>query len=73
MGHFAFKNLHIQATDIDESGQFGQVIQTGIYPHEQLDRIPRPIFEKYFTPSGPDGQFQIAAAIRDCVAYRQHD
>lgn len=73
MGSFAFKNVHIDATDIDESGTFGQTIAAGIYPYEELQRIPEPIFRKYFTPAGVNGSFQIAAEIRNRVKFTRND
>jgi len=40
MGKFAFNNLRILATDIDESGQFGQIVGAGDYAREEVDRMP---------------------------------
>lgn len=73
MGTMIFRNVKIHATDIDESGHFGEIIKKGIYPEDQVKRIPREIFEKYFGPNGRPGYFQIAAEIRKAVDYQQHD
>lgn len=73
MGHMIFRNVKIHATDIDESGQFGEIIGKGVYPEEQLKRIPDPIRERYFQPNGCAGHLQITADIRNCVTYETHD
>ena len=68
-----FGNVRIYATDIDESGHFGEVVTNGIYPKEQVKRIPKPIFEKYFRKNGKADHFIIAAELRKCVKYQRHD
>ena len=40
MGPFLFRNVHIYATDIDDSDEFGQIMARGIYPEERVKRIP---------------------------------
>ena len=73
MGPMIFRNVKIQATDIDESGQFGDIISKGIYPEEQVKRIPREILSKYFGKDGKPGFFKISREIRSCVSYQRHD
>jgi len=73
MGHFAFKNLRIYATDVDGSNLFGEIISQGIYPEEQLKRIPRHLFKKYFHPAEKSGEFRIDHTIRSHVQYQKHD
>ncbi len=75
MGNFAFKNLYIYATDIDdESGQFGRIITDGIYPYGELKRIPPELFEKYFTKiDGDENRYRINDLIRDRVQYSVHN
>ncbi|HEY92102.1 MAG TPA: chemotaxis protein CheR [Dehalococcoidia bacterium] len=73
MGQFAFRNLQIHATDIDDSNLFGKIIQEGSYPDEQVKRIPRSVFNKYFKPDTKPGYFQISDEIRACVSYQRHD
>ena len=41
MGYFAFKNLHIYATDKEENNNFGEIVRAAKYPQEELERIPR--------------------------------
>lgn len=74
MGAFAFKNVCIDATDIDESGQFGDVIANGVYSHEEVGRIPPEILNKYFekTPQR-EGFYKIVDNIRNRVKYQTHD
>jgi chemotaxis protein methyltransferase CheR len=74
MGNFAFKNVYIDATDIDESGQFGNIIGNGIYSNEELGRIPDDIMNKYFSNTGMlDGFYKINDSIRDRVKYQKHN
>ncbi|GAM11619.1 chemotaxis protein methyltransferase [Geobacter sp. OR-1] len=72
MGKFAYKNLKIDATDIDGSNLFGDIIRAGVYPYEELQRIPKELFEKYFLPDG-DGQFRIIEPVRTRLAFQKHD
>ena len=55
-----FGNVRIYATDIDESGHFGEIVTNGIYPEEQVKRIPKEIFERYFRENGKPDHFIIA-------------
>ncbi len=73
MGRFAFKNLHIDATDIDVSNLFGDIIARGVFPEQELKRIPPEIFGKYFRPSGNDGHFELDYSVRSRVAFQRHD
>jgi chemotaxis protein methyltransferase CheR len=74
MGRFSFENLRLEATDHDEGGDFGETIEAGRYPDEQISRIPRPLFEKYFAPAeGRPGWFEISANLRSKISFRRHD
>lgn len=73
MGRFAFRNFRIDATDLDSSNLFGKVISEGRYPEDDLKRIPRELFEKYFQPDGKAGYFKINDVIRSKVFYSRHD
>ena len=73
MGHFAFNNLRIDATDVESTGQFAQMIEAGLYPKEELTRLPAGILEKYFEPHGNAGHFRVIDRIRRRVAYQRHD
>ena len=73
MGHFAFNNLRIEATDVESTGQFAQVIEAGLYPGEELSRLPAGILDKYFEPDGENGCYRVIEKVRRRVAYQQHD
>lgn len=73
MGHFAFNNLRIDATDVESTGQFARIIEEGLYPQEELSRLPRGILEKYFEANGKPGHFRVIDKIRQRVAFRWHD
>jgi chemotaxis protein methyltransferase CheR len=73
MGHFAFNNLRIDATDVESTGQFAQIIEDGLYPQEELSRLPKGILEKYFEANGRPGHFRVIDKIRQRVAFQWHD
>ena len=73
MGRFAFRNIRIDATDIDETDTFGKTIACGVYPADQLKRLPPEIFEKYFRPEGTDGLFLIDEEVRQRLHFAKHD
>jgi len=72
MGHFAFNNLRIDATDVESTGQFAQIIEDGLYPQEELSRLPKGILEKYFA-NGQPGHLRVIDKIRQRVTFRWHD
>ncbi len=73
MGRFAFRNIVFDATDIDESDTFGKIVTEGIYPEEELKRIPADIFSKYFAPADKPGHFIIDETVRSRMQFRKHD
>ncbi|MGB9144770.1 MAG: CheR family methyltransferase [Acidobacteriaceae bacterium] len=73
MGHFAFNNLRIEATDVEGTGQFARIIEAGLYPEEELSRLPEGILEKYFAANGEPGHLRVIDKIRQRVTYRWHD
>ncbi len=73
MGRFAFKNLRIDATDIDNSNLFEPIIANGVYPEQELQRIPRNLFDKYFHPAEKEGHCVIDYSIRSRIAFQRHD
>lgn len=73
LGHFAFKNIHIDATDIDGSNLFEKFFIDGVYPEMEIKRIPKEILDKYFKQNGQPGHFQIIDNIRSRVSYLKHD
>jgi chemotaxis protein methyltransferase CheR len=73
MGKMIFRNVKIYATDIDGSNLFGRIIKDGEYPGEQIRRIPKDFFAKYFKPNGRPDHFIIADEIRKCITFQKHD
>jgi chemotaxis protein methyltransferase CheR len=73
MNHFAFNNLRIDATDVESTGQFAQMIEAGVYPKEELSRLPEGILEKYFEPNGEPGHYRVIDRVRQRVVFQQHD
>ncbi len=73
MGHFAFNNLRIDATDVESTGQFARIIEAGLYPQEELSRLPEGILEKYFEANGKPGHLRVIDKVRQRVAFRWHD
>ena len=73
MGHFAFRNLKIYATDIDGSNLFREIIESGTYPAEELERIPPELFAKYFAPAQKAGHFQIVDQVRSRMEFQRKD
>lgn len=73
MGHFAFDNLRIDATDVESTGQFAQMIEAGLYPQEELSRLPEGILDKYFEPNGKPGYLRVIDKIRRRVVFQRHD
>ena len=73
MGRFAFNNLRIDATDVESSGQFARMIAAGIYPREELSRLPDGILEKYFEPGDNPESLRVIEKIRQRVTFHQHD
>jgi len=73
MGRFAFKNIQIDATDIDGSNLFGQIISEGVYPEAELERMPKDMFTKYFCKFNGDDSFQIDYNLRNRVTFQKHD
>ena len=72
MGHFLFRNVKIYATDIDES-DFGTIIEQGIYPESDINRLPAEIINRYFQATNQPGQLQISDEIRHAVQFQRHN
>lgn len=73
MGPMIYRNIHIHATDIDISNRFGKAIKRGLYPEEQIKRIPREVLEKYFFRSSERDHFELVDEIRERVSFLRHD
>jgi len=73
MNPFGFKNLRIEATDYDSANNFGDIVQTAVYPGDELQRTPKHLVDKYFEPSDRPGQLRVKPVLRDRVSFRYHD
>ncbi len=73
MGPMIFRNVSIHATDIDESNLFEDIIEEGVYPWEQVERIPKDIFTRYFASADKPDQFRLVEEIRKRVSYQKHN
>ncbi len=71
MGQFAFRNVQMYATDYD--APLLKILNEGVYPWEELQRIPKELFEKYFQPNGREGYFRIKDIIKDRISTHHHD
>lgn len=73
MGKFALRNVKILAVDIDnENVDFGKTVREGIYPKDQLQRIPVDLFKKYFSQID-NNNCAVNQNLRDLVEFQQHD
>ena len=73
ISYWSFKKIFMDATDIDESDVFGTIIKDGIYSYNELKRIPKEIFQKYFKKTNNDSQFQINEEVRSKINFHKHD
>lgn len=71
MNPFAFRNVQIFATDYD--APLLEILKEGVYPWEELQRIPTELFQKYFQPAENGEQFRIIDQIRQCIQPSVHD
>jgi chemotaxis protein methyltransferase CheR len=71
-GYMYFRNIRILASDIDGSDLFEEIITNGAYPSEQVERIPKDIFKKYFVKYN-NGGYRLIDEIRNIVSYKKHD
>ena len=74
MSKFGFTNLRLFATDLDDTGTFGDIVTKAEYPKGDLERIPEDAFKKYVEPCGDrPGYYRISSYIRDRLTFQQHD
>ena len=73
MTRFLFRNVRIYATDIDGSSRFGETIAEGVYPEDEIKRIPAAVRQKYFHETETAGCYRIADELRARVSFARHD
>jgi chemotaxis protein methyltransferase CheR len=71
MNPFAFRNVQIFATDYD--APLLEILKEGVYPWEELQRIPTELFQKYFQLAENGDQFRVIDQIRQCIQPNVHD
>ena len=77
MSEMYFRNVRIHATDMES--QFRAQVVSGIFPEEELRRVPAELFQKYFRPAdgAPGipgwGRFQVVDEVRSRIEFSQHD
>jgi chemotaxis protein methyltransferase CheR len=73
MGTMLFRNVTIEATDIDTSDLFADTIEQGRYHREQLTSVPGEILGRYFQAEDSTGYYRIVPEIRKAVRFHKHD
>lgn len=73
MNDFGYRNLRIDATDLDETGQFEGIVREAIYGRDELQRMPEGVLEKYFEETAEPGRFRVIEPVRTRVRFRRHD
>ena len=71
MNYFALNNIKIYATDYDEP--LLKILKEGCYPWDELQRIPTPLFKKYFEPDQKSGYFRLIDRIKNLVEPQFHN
>lgn len=66
-----FSAVRIHATDIDP--RLGPQIVEGMYPEQEIKRIPYPIRYRYFQVTDRPGYVQVVDEIRSRVSFARHD
>lgn len=73
MGGMLFRNVRITATDLDGSNLFGAIIEKGMYPREQVERIPADLLNRHFTHFPDQDAYVISDEMRKAVQFHRHD
>jgi chemotaxis protein methyltransferase CheR len=71
MSDYVFNNLHIHATDIDSS--FAEGVTAGVFPDQEVKRVPPEIFQKYFRPASRPGFVEVVPELRAKVRFSHRD
>ncbi len=72
MNSFGFNNLRFEVSDLDDCDTFGRIVREAVYPWEELERVPQPLFEKYFEQVAPK-RFRVVDRVRSRVSFQKHD
>ena len=71
LGQFAFRNIEIYATDYDSP--LLEILKTGVYPYDELKRIPAHLFEKYFESVEGGDRHRVSDLIKNRIRAQHHD
>jgi chemotaxis protein methyltransferase CheR len=71
INYFALNNIKIYATDYDKP--LLEILKEGRYPADELQRIPRNLFEKYFQPDEQNGYFRLIDKIKSLIDPHHHN
>ena len=71
MSDYVFRNVRIHATDIDSN--FASKVAAGIFPEQEVKRLPAEVLRKYFRPASVPGSFEIVPELRAKVSFSHHD
>jgi chemotaxis protein methyltransferase CheR len=72
MNGFGFNNLRFEVSDLDDCDTFGPIVREGVYAWEELERVPAPLFQKYFEEVGPK-RYRVVDRVRSRVSFQKHD
>jgi chemotaxis protein methyltransferase CheR len=73
LGRFAFNNLTIHATDMDDQDTFGPIVTAGVYAKGELERMPAAAVEAYFEPAETAGHLRVVERIRSRLQFQKHN
>lgn len=73
MGRYLFRNIVIDASDLDGSNLFGAIIGAAEYPQGDLERIPAMLRERYFQQGQRSGYLQLTELITARLRFNRHD
>ncbi|MHB8957592.1 MAG: CheR family methyltransferase [Pirellulaceae bacterium] len=71
MSDYIFRNVRIHATDIDSG--FAPQVTSGVYAEQEVQRVPRAMFRKYFREAVRRGHVQVVEELRAKLTFSQHD
>lgn len=71
MSEYVFRNVTIHATDIDTS--FAASVTGGVFPEQEVKRIPPEFLAKYFQPAAAAGCVEVVPELRAKVNFAHHD
>jgi chemotaxis protein methyltransferase CheR len=72
MNTFGFNNLRLEVSDLDDCDTFGPIVRDATYPLEELERVPQPLFDKYFEEVAPR-RYRVIDRVRSRVSFQKHD